>query len=96
MFLFQVVDHNPGAYSIDSKLTASLRLVWVGVQPIEQTNMKQTANFHGKQWKLIFDGFGWVQTQPEICGAIEYAYTRPPSPGQTLLQRSPPLPPKPN
>ncbi len=38
--------------------------------------VKQTANFHCKQWRLEFDGsvsFGWVQTQPEICGAIEYA-----------------------
>ena len=38
--------------------------------------VKQTANFHCKQWRLTFDGsvsFGWVQTRPEICGAIEYA-----------------------
>ncbi len=38
--------------------------------------VKQTANFYCKQWRLKFDGsvsFRWVQTQPEICGAIEYA-----------------------
>ena len=64
------------AYSIAPQTTANLRLVWVGVQAIEQKHPKQTANFHCKQWRLTFDGsvsFGWVQTRPEICGAIEYA-----------------------
>ncbi len=65
-----------GAYSIAPQTTANLRLVWVGVQAIEQEHPKQTANFHCKQWRLTFDGsvsFGWVKTRPEICGAIEYA-----------------------
>ncbi len=41
--------------------------------------VKQTTNFHCKQWRLTEHGsvsFGWVQTQPEICGAIEYALCR--------------------
>ncbi len=65
----------PGACSIALQTTANLQLVWVGVQAIEQLHLKQTANFHCKQWRLTFDGsvsFGWVQTWLEICGAIEY------------------------
>ncbi len=52
-------------YSIVPQTTANLRLVWVGVQAMEQLHLKQTANFHCKQWRLTFDGsvsFGWVQT----------------------------------
>ena len=58
---------SPGACSIAPQTTANLQLVWVGVQAIEQIHLKQTANFHWKQWRLNFDGsvsFGWVQTQP--------------------------------
>ncbi len=64
------------AFSIDPKVTANLQLVWVGVQPIKQPSIKQTTNFDCKQWKLTFDVSvccGQVQTQPEICGPIEYA-----------------------
>ena len=62
--------------SIAPQTTANLRLVWVGVQAIEQKHPKQTANFHCKQWRLTFDGsvsLRWVKTRLEICGAIEYA-----------------------
>ncbi len=65
-----------GAYSIAPQTTANLRLVWVGVRAIEQVHPNQTANSHCKQWRLTEHGsvsFGWVQTRPEICGAIEYS-----------------------
>ena len=64
------------AYSIAPQTTANLRLVWVGVQAIEQKHPKQTENFHCKQWRLTFDGsvsLRWVKTRLKICGAIEYA-----------------------
>ena len=73
---FERVEGRPGAYSIAPQTTANLQLVWIGVQAIEQIHLKLTANFHLKQWRLTFDGsvsFGWVQTRPKICGAIEYA-----------------------
>ncbi len=62
-------DPKPGAYSI-------AQWCGVGVQAIEQIHLKQTTNFHCKQWRLTFDGsvsFRWVQTRPEICSAMDYA-----------------------